>query len=154
MTLIKSIYKNTLSPLTLTKQQELEYLEDLYKSTLEVAADRHNARHPVQVAYRISFKVADSQVMPYHVLSTDLSINGVWHNISRIGEKLDPSNRIIPRLVVYKRALAELAGHSLVFILSNKVDPMQLLDNPAPEEPKVKKLGRPRKKQDDSPQSA
>lgn len=156
MSIIKSIYDTQgSSSLAITRQQELEYLEDLYKETLNTAAERHNARHPVKIGYRISFKPADEETMPFHVLTTDMQIDGVWHNISRIGEKLDKSNRIIPRLVVYRRAFAELAGHSIIFILSNKVDAVRLAyrggeeATPAPSKEALpltaRKPGRPKK---------
>lgn len=124
MSIIKSIHGNDLS-ITVTRQQEFELLEDIYKGTLEAAAEMHNARHPVKVGYRITFHTGTIDT-PIHSLATELSINGTWHVLSRHNEKVNNADRMTPRLVIYRRALAEIAAGHLIFALSNLVDPVTL----------------------------
>lgn len=113
------------SELSVTRQQEFELLQDVYTGTLDAAAQLHNSRHPVKVEYRTKF-ITGSEESPFHILNTELCIDGTWHMLSRHHEKVSKNDRMIPRLVVYRRALAELASMSLIMTLSSKVDPVTL----------------------------
>lgn len=125
MSIIKSLHGTDLNQLTVTRQQEFELLQDIYTGTLKAAAELHNARHPLKVEYRITFSPGTVDT-PIHSLATELSIGGTWHMLSRHNEKINASDRMTPRLVVYRRALAEVAVGHLIVALSNLVDPVTL----------------------------
>lgn len=127
-TLMIKQMKNTTS-LSMTKAQEITLLADLYEGTLIQASHFHNERHPVKTEYRVTFTLSTDR-NTQHMLTTELSINGVWHMLSRHLAGFTAGDPYTPRINLYHHAFIEMATSSLIFSLSTLVDPVTLNGGP------------------------